>query len=99
MINRRCWWMAILLLGILAGVLMVVDARPARAQAPSDFETLAGQMGRVEAWYALDETTLPTATVMHPAESFTLMLAHTVYLPLIAGGTTSPRWWSAAPSG
>jgi uncharacterized lipoprotein YddW (UPF0748 family) len=91
--NRRRWWLALALLGMLAGVILRGDARPGRAQTPSDFETLAGQMGRAEAWYALHETTLPTATVatvVQPAGSITLMLTHTVHLPLIAGGAISP---------
>ena len=54
--NRRRGWMALLLLGMLAGVMLLGDARPARMQAQPDFEALAGQMGRVEAWYALHET-------------------------------------------
>ncbi|MBN2393858.1 MAG: family 10 glycosylhydrolase [Anaerolineae bacterium] len=84
---------------LLALALLVICVRPApgapvNAEAPVDFEALAGDLGRAEAWYRVNGDTLsPPAAAQAPLDSplmpltaqtlITPVLTPTVYLPMV----------------
>jgi uncharacterized lipoprotein YddW (UPF0748 family) len=94
MVNRRRGW-------ILALALLLVSVRPSpsapvSAEAPVDFEALAGGIGRAEAWYQINGYTLsppeaagaPLTLSSPPIAAQTIITpvvtTPTVYLPLVA---------------
>lgn len=87
----RSW---ILILALLLMCVRPSSGAPAHAQAPPDFETLAGAVGRAEAWYQINgytwsppeaaEAPLPLSWQPLAAQTIiTPVLTPTVYLPLV----------------
>lgn len=76
-------------------------AAPSAPDVPvdADFEALAAQVGRAEAWYHLDEAAVlspppvvdsPVTRALAPSGTITLVLSHTLHLPLVARNFVPP---------